>query len=725
MSDFPNAPAAASPPSDEHDALPAGTRFGELEILRVVGVGGFGIVYLARDHSLDRDVALKEYMPGQLAARGPSAQVSVRSGSHMETFALGLRSFVNEARLLARFDHRSLVKVYRFWEANNTAYMVMPFLQGRTLREARRAMSQAPDEAWMRQILNPLLEALEILHRETVYHRDIAPDNILLPHDGSQPVLLDFGAARRAIGDRTQTFTAILKPSYAPIEQYAESVSLRQGPWTDLYAMGAVIHYLLKGVPPPPATARTFEDHSEVLAELSFPGVSRGFLAAVDWALAVRPQDRPQSVAEFRDALNGRTTPPVVARRPPPAPPSPDAFVRTAADPARPAAAGFTSPPGGLPSRAPGGEATVIDWPTQADAPTAPAPRPAAADARATGPALGDPTAPFKPVPPAEGPRNQAWAPQALSADAIQQAAAPGVPQPVRQPRVDAAARPQAAAVAHASSFRRLWPWSLPALLLGVAAAAWWVKSNQAGTAGGAPSATAAGVPAPAANPAAPSAAPVPKEQPAVAATPQDSTPANPAVATTAPAPVAPAATPAPQATATPAPGATATPAAAAAANKQPAAPAAPTANARANPRSDGAPANTASTSAANPKDQNSGAAPRIVLEPRQPRGQANNEAARNGDGQGQARTAATPMWPPVPQQTAEEPRPKPTAAARAPDPVPDSPNQICGPRSFIIRLACMERECRTSRFASHPHCAEIRAREDMRQQGNTYGGNR
>ena len=312
-----NSPTTASPsPSvGEHGALPPGTRFGELEILRVVGVGGFGIVYLARDHSLDREVALKEYMPGQLASRGPDAQVSVRSAADQDTFALGLRSFVNEARLLARFDHRSLLKVYRFWEANNTAYMVMPFLQGRTLRETRRSMQSPPDEQWFRQTLNPLLEALELLHGEMVYHRDIAPDNIFLPSDGAQAVLLDFGAARRAIGDSTQTFTAILKPSYAPIEQYAESVTLRQGPWTDVYAMGAVMHYLIKGVPPPPATARMFEDHSDVLADFSFPGLSQVFLSAIDWALAVRPQDRPQSVAEFRGALEGRVVPPAMLPR--------------------------------------------------------------------------------------------------------------------------------------------------------------------------------------------------------------------------------------------------------------------------------------------------------------------------------------------------------------------------------------------------------------------------
>src|SRR6185503_15214741 len=182
-----------APPLQENDALPSGTRFGELEILRVLGVGGFGIVYLAQDHALERKVALKEYMPGSLAGRGKGMMVSLRSGAHTETYALGLRSFVNEARLLARFNHPSLVKVYRFWEENGTAYMVMPYLQGSTLRDVRHTLGAAPGEAWMRAVLNPLLDALELLHREGVYHRDIAPDNVLLP-PGEPPVLLDFGA---------------------------------------------------------------------------------------------------------------------------------------------------------------------------------------------------------------------------------------------------------------------------------------------------------------------------------------------------------------------------------------------------------------------------------------------------------------------------------------------------------------------------------------------------
>jgi serine/threonine protein kinase len=294
----------AAPTGSDHDALPSGTRFGEFEILRVLGVGGFGIVYLAQDHSLEREVALKEYMPASLAARGDGPQITIRSSAFAETYAIGLRSFINEARLLARFDHPSLVKVYRFWEDNATAYMVMPFLQGTTLRDTRRGMAHPPDEAWIRSVITPILSALELLHREGVYHRDIAPDNILLPRDGP-PVLLDFGAARRVISDRTQSLTAILKPSYAPIEQYAEMTQLRQGPWTDLYALGAVIHYLVFGVPPAPATARAVAEDGDAIENRVVPGISPRFIEAMAWMLAVRPNQRPQSGEQLRAVLDG------------------------------------------------------------------------------------------------------------------------------------------------------------------------------------------------------------------------------------------------------------------------------------------------------------------------------------------------------------------------------------------------------------------------------------
>ena len=139
--------------------------------------------------------------------------------------------------------------MHQFWKANNTAYMVMRYYPGRTLKEERSCWDAPPDEAWLRRLVLPILDALEKLHLEGVYHRDISPDNIVMLEDGS-PVLLDFGSARRVICDRTQALTAVLKPNFAPVEQYADPPVLRQGPWTDLYALGAVVHYMMTGQAP-------------------------------------------------------------------------------------------------------------------------------------------------------------------------------------------------------------------------------------------------------------------------------------------------------------------------------------------------------------------------------------------------------------------------------------------------------------------------------------------
>ena len=314
MSDPTNArSAAAPPPEDGGDALPTGTRLAEFEIREVLGVGGFGIVYRAWDDALQRDVALKEYMPVSLAGRGSGQRVTLRTSAHDGSFALGLQSFVNEARLLARFDQPALVKVFRFWEGNGTAYMAMPLYKGRTLRQLRKERGSIGfDDAWMRALIEPLLGALETMHDAAVYHRDIAPDNILWC-DNNRPVLLDFGAARLVLADRTQNVTAILKPQFAPIEQYAETQSMRQGPWTDLYALAGTCYFMLTGRAPLPATARVMGDELEPLVRIAPPGCSPQLLQVLDWAMAVRPQDRPQSVAQFREALAGRIAAPGAA----------------------------------------------------------------------------------------------------------------------------------------------------------------------------------------------------------------------------------------------------------------------------------------------------------------------------------------------------------------------------------------------------------------------------
>jgi serine/threonine protein kinase len=282
--------------------LAEGTKLGEFEITGLIGEGGFGIVYLAYDPSLQREVAVKEYMPSSLASRSSgSVTVAAKSERHRDTFNAGLRSFVNEARLLARFDHPALVKVYRFWEANGTAYMVMPFYRGPTLKQALADLRLPPSEMALRNWLAPLLDALNVMHEAQCYHRDIAPDNILLTATG--PLLLDFGAARRVVGDMTHALTVVLKPGYAPIEQYGEAGTMTQGAWTDIYALACVVYYAITGKTPMSSVERLMGDQMKPLTELAAGRYDERFLRVIDAALALRPEHRPQSVTEFQAML--------------------------------------------------------------------------------------------------------------------------------------------------------------------------------------------------------------------------------------------------------------------------------------------------------------------------------------------------------------------------------------------------------------------------------------
>jgi serine/threonine protein kinase len=298
---LPDSGAASSSAGSSGNALAVGTKLGEFEITSVIGEGGFGIVYLALDHSLQRRVALKEYMPAALAARDGTTHVHVKSARYHDTFQVGLRSFINEARLLAHFDHPSLVKVYRFWEEHGTAYMVMPFYDGVTLKDKLRSIGEPPSEAWLMWLLGSLTEALAVTHVESCFHRDIAPDNVILL--ASRPVLVDFGAARRVIGDMTQALTVILKPGYAPVEQYAESPNMKQGAWTDVYALAATMHFAITGKTPPPSVGRLMGDTYVPLEQVAAGRYSPRFLQALDRALRVRPEDRTPTIDALRADL--------------------------------------------------------------------------------------------------------------------------------------------------------------------------------------------------------------------------------------------------------------------------------------------------------------------------------------------------------------------------------------------------------------------------------------
>ncbi len=298
------------------NALPPGTMLGEFELMAVAGEGGFAIVYRAWDHSLKRQVALKEYLPATLAMRNGGLQVMVKPGRQSEAFWKGLQSFVLEAQLLAQFDHPALVKVFRFWEANGSAYMVMPFYEGKTLRAELQSRDQPPDEATLLGWLAPVADALSVIHAEHWYHRDVAPDNILLLAGTGRPLLLDFGAARRVIGDMTQALTVILKPGYAPIEQYTDIPGVHQGPWTDIYALAAVAHFAICGKTPPPSVGRMLTDSYLPLAQLAAGRYSDKLLRAIDRALDVQPKGRPQSIAEFKQATGMADLPVITQQHP-------------------------------------------------------------------------------------------------------------------------------------------------------------------------------------------------------------------------------------------------------------------------------------------------------------------------------------------------------------------------------------------------------------------------
>lgn len=280
------------------NALPAGYRFNEFEIKEVIGGGGFGIVYRAWDHQLERTIAIKEYMPVSLAVRAEDLSLELRGERYQKLFNAGLTSFMQEARLLARFNHPGLLHVLRFWEQNGTAYMGTLYYPGMTLKEWQQTSPEAVSEAWIRRLLPPLFGAINTIHQAGYLHRDISLDNIQI-QENQLPVLLDFGSARKEIGNLSDETEIMLKPGFAPIEQYSEEGENEQGPWTDIYALGAVLHSLITGNAPPVSVVRCIEDNYQPLVERQPPGYSLPLLHAVDCALAMKPADRPQSIDAF------------------------------------------------------------------------------------------------------------------------------------------------------------------------------------------------------------------------------------------------------------------------------------------------------------------------------------------------------------------------------------------------------------------------------------------
>ena len=296
---------------DSDIALPRGYQLQEYRIDSTLGVGGFGLTYLATDANLNMQVAIKEYLPGDLAMRGEDHSIRSRSEQTLEKFTWGRNRFLDESRTLASFRHPNIVRVMRFFEANQTAYMVMEFVAGQPLNEwikTRRPVSTAS----VTELALALLGGVEVIHQSGFLHRDIKPGNIFMRQDGA-PVLLDFGSARAASVDTERT--AIVSPGYAPLEQYHAHGN--QGPWTDIYALGGVLYWLVTGHKPLEATARVPQDPMPATVHSAearrFPPA---LLEAIDWALAPSERARPQTVAAWRQSLQALADRSVAQHRP-------------------------------------------------------------------------------------------------------------------------------------------------------------------------------------------------------------------------------------------------------------------------------------------------------------------------------------------------------------------------------------------------------------------------
>lgn len=280
-------------------ALPAGTVLREWRLEEVLGVGGFGIVYKGRGIYFDELVAIKEYFPSAISERDEEDTVVPIDSDAEEVHALGLKKFVEEAKLLWNLStpsrHPNIVSVRSLFEIHGTAYMVMDFEDGNSLSRLLKDGTRF-NERSLWDIIRPIAEGLDRAHRVGVLHRDIKPPNILITADG-RPVLIDFGSARFDTADATSTTVTFHTPPYAAVEQYVKTYA--QGPWTDIYALGVVLYECVTGTKPPEVLERLHGGLGEPLAAKKWPGYSKRFLAAIDSAMTIKPSERPQSMSEW------------------------------------------------------------------------------------------------------------------------------------------------------------------------------------------------------------------------------------------------------------------------------------------------------------------------------------------------------------------------------------------------------------------------------------------
>lgn len=275
---------------------------GQYIIQETIGQGGFGITYKALDRKHGSTVAIKEFFPDTMATRAQGkSEVMPFTGERGENYAYGKKCFLKEAETLAKFiGNDNIVRIYSYFEENETAYFVMDFIEGTSLYEYTRQKGGKLSYRETADLLFPIMSALEDVHKKNLIHRDISPDNIIITTEGKAK-LIDFGATRQSLGDKSQSLDVVLKHGYAPKEQYSRKS--KQGPYTDIYAMGATFYYVLSGERPTDSIDRLEEDSLVPLSRLGVE-IPEEAEAAILKAMSVKAEDRFQSMEEFKRAFS-------------------------------------------------------------------------------------------------------------------------------------------------------------------------------------------------------------------------------------------------------------------------------------------------------------------------------------------------------------------------------------------------------------------------------------
>jgi len=280
--------------------LKPGTVIENFHIKKVLGGGGFSIVYLAEEIESGKEFVIKEYMPSRLAKRESDETVIPRDDSTMMAFQKGRMMFFQEASTLATLQHENIVNVRSFFRANNTVYMALYYEPGTELQDYIVRRKGGLSEKLILTIFPPLINALKIIHEHGYLHLDIKPGNIHI-RSGGRPLLLDFGAVHQRQLSRQEQIGHVTSTGFSPIEQYKKNGYM--GPWTDIYSIGATIYTCMNGKPPPPANQRHDSDTIKPAVSTFRKHYSKSLLEAVDWALEVDPECRPQTLDAFLEVL--------------------------------------------------------------------------------------------------------------------------------------------------------------------------------------------------------------------------------------------------------------------------------------------------------------------------------------------------------------------------------------------------------------------------------------